>query len=98
MVGLPASLSGGEGPAAAKVRAFAARARAAGWRRCRSGSCDERLSTVTAEATLRERGKKGTEATRRGGPGRCRGHPAACPGHREEHGGSAGELVSTKTG
>ena len=42
VVGLPRSLSGGEGPAAAKVRL-----------------CDERLSTVSAESVLRERGKKG---------------------------------------
>ena len=58
VVGLPRSLSGGEGPAAAKVREFA---------EVLSGVlhpvpvrlCDERLSTVTAESVLRERGKKG---------------------------------------
>ncbi len=59
VVGLPRTLSGGEGPAAAKVRAFAASTR----RRARAGRrvrlCDERLSTVSAEAVLRERGKKG---------------------------------------
>lgn len=57
-VGLPRSLSGGEGPAAGKVRAFAQdlAARVAP-RPVRL--VDERLSTVTAEAVLRERGKKG---------------------------------------
>jgi putative Holliday junction resolvase len=58
VVGLPRSLSGGEGPAAAKVRVFAARL---------AGTvaplpvrlCDERLSTVTAESVLRGQGKKG---------------------------------------
>jgi putative holliday junction resolvase len=58
VVGLPRSLSGGEGPAAAKVRLFAGRlARAVSPVPVRL--CDERLSTVSAEATLRERGKKG---------------------------------------
>ncbi len=60
VVGLPRSLSGGEGPAAAKVREFAARV---------AGSvapvpvrlCDERLTTVTAEAVLREQGRKGQQ-------------------------------------
>jgi putative Holliday junction resolvase len=57
-VGLPRSLSGGEGPAAGKVRAFAEElaARVAP-RQLRL--VDERLSTVTAESVLRERGKKG---------------------------------------
>jgi putative Holliday junction resolvase len=58
VVGFPRSLSGREGPAAAKVREFAT---------ALSGVldpvpvrlCDERLSTVTAEAVLRDRGKKG---------------------------------------
>ena len=58
VVGLPRSLSGGEGPAAAKVRGFASGlARAVFPVPVRL--CDERLSTVTAEAVLRERGKKG---------------------------------------
>jgi putative Holliday junction resolvase len=57
-VGLPRSLGGGEGPAAGKVRAFALdlAARVAP-RPVRL--VDERLSTVTAEAVLRDRGKKG---------------------------------------
>jgi putative Holliday junction resolvase len=58
VVGLPRSLSGGEGPAAAKVREFADElARAVAPVPVRL--CDERLSTVTAESVLRERGKKG---------------------------------------
>ncbi len=60
VVGLPRSLSGGEGPAAAKVRLFAsalADALAADGIGVRL--CDERLSTVSAEATLREQGRKG---------------------------------------
>ncbi len=58
VVGLPRSLSGGEGPAAAKVRDFATRlAEAVAPVPVRL--CDERLSTVSAESVLRERGKKG---------------------------------------
>ncbi len=60
VVGLPRSLSGGEGPAAAKVRAFAAAltdALSPDGREVRL--CDERLSTVSAEAVLREQGRKG---------------------------------------
>jgi putative Holliday junction resolvase len=58
VMGLPRSLGGGEGPAAAKVRTFAA-----------DLAClvapvpvrlvDERLTTVSAEAMLRDRGRKG---------------------------------------
>ena len=58
VVGLPRSLSGGEGPAAAKVREFAARI-AGAVRPVPVRLCDERLSTVTAEAVLRGQGKKG---------------------------------------
>lgn len=58
VVGLPRSLAGGEGPAAARVRAFAQQiARAVAPVPVRL--CDERLSTVTAEAVLRGQGKKG---------------------------------------
>ncbi|WP_148574920.1 Holliday junction resolvase RuvX [Nocardioides caldifontis] len=60
VVGLPRSLSGGEGPAAAKARAFAAELAGA---LAPDGTtvrlADERLSTVTAESALRERGRKG---------------------------------------
>lgn len=60
VVGLPRSLSGGEGPAAAKVREFAvALARRVDPVPVRL--CDERLTTVTAESMLRERGKKGAK-------------------------------------
>ena len=58
IVGLPRSLSGGEGPAAAKVRVFAARL-ADAVSPVPVRLCDERLSTVSAEAVLRERGRKG---------------------------------------
>lgn len=59
VVGLPRSLSGGEGPAAAKVRRFATELAdllavdGLGVR-----LVDERLSTVSAEAVLREQGRK----------------------------------------
>jgi putative Holliday junction resolvase len=58
VVGLPRSLSGGEGPAAAKVREFAAKL-ADVVDPVPVRLCDERLSTVTAEAVLRGQGKKG---------------------------------------
>jgi putative holliday junction resolvase len=58
VVGLPRSLSGREGPAAVKVRAFA-RDLAHELGPLPVRLCDERLSTVSAEATLRERGIKG---------------------------------------
>lgn len=57
-VGLPRSLSGSEGPAAAKVRTFA-RELADRLAPVPVRLVDERLSTVTAEAVLRSRGKKG---------------------------------------
>jgi putative Holliday junction resolvase len=58
VVGLPRSLSGTEGPAAAKVRAFAdGLARRVAPVPVRL--CDERLSTVSAESMLRERGRHG---------------------------------------
>lgn len=58
VVGLPRSLSGKEGPAAAKAREFAAElARQVAPVPVRL--CDERLTTVTAESMLRERGRKG---------------------------------------
>jgi putative holliday junction resolvase len=60
VVGLPRSLSGGEGPAAAKAREFAvALARRVAPVPVRL--CDERLTTVTAESMLRERGRKGAK-------------------------------------
>lgn len=58
VVGLPRSLSGGEGPAAAKVRAFAADL-AGAIAPVPVRLCDERMSTVTAEAQLRSQGRKG---------------------------------------
>lgn len=60
VVGLPRSLSGGEGPAAAKVRDFAGQlAERLGPVRVRL--VDERLSTVAAEAMLRDRGRRGAD-------------------------------------
>jgi putative Holliday junction resolvase len=58
VVGLPRSLSGREGPAAAKVRQFAVRL-AGAVLPVPVRLCDERLSTVSAEAVLRERGRTG---------------------------------------
>jgi putative Holliday junction resolvase len=60
VVGLPRSLSGGEGPAAVKTRAFAARL-AARVAPVPVRLCDERLTTVSAEAMLRDRGRKGQQ-------------------------------------
>jgi putative pre-16S rRNA nuclease len=64
VVGLPRSLSGGEGPAAAKIRETAELVR----RKVQEGNSgtavrlvDERFTTVTAERMLRERGKKGSK-------------------------------------
>ncbi len=60
VVGLPRSLSGREGPAAAKVREFAAvLARQIAPVHVRL--CDERLTTVSAESMLRDRGRKGQD-------------------------------------
>ena len=58
VVGLPRSLSGREGPAAVKVREFAARL-ADRVAPVAVRLQDERLTTVSAEAMLRDRGKKG---------------------------------------
>lgn len=58
VVGLPRSLKGGEGPAAAKVRDFAlALARRVAPVPVRL--CDERLTTVSAESILRDSGRHG---------------------------------------
>ncbi len=60
VVGLPRSLSGGEGPAAIKVREFAAvLARQIDPVPVRL--CDERLTTVSAESMLRDRGRTGAD-------------------------------------
>lgn len=64
VVGLPRSLSGGEGPAAVKIRETAELVRAK-VQQGNSGTAvrlvDERFTTVTAERMLRERGKKGSK-------------------------------------
>jgi putative Holliday junction resolvase len=62
MVGLPRSLNGGEGPAAAKARAFAADlAQALSAMTSPPGIrfVDERLTTVTAHQALTRSGRKG---------------------------------------
>lgn len=60
VVGLPRSLSGREGPAAVKVREVAGRiARLVAPVPVRL--VDERMTTVTAEHVLRDRGKKGAK-------------------------------------
>jgi putative Holliday junction resolvase len=66
VIGLPRSLSGGEGPAAAKIRATAELVRQNVLTRTVGETpavrlVDERFSTVTAEQQLRERGKKGSK-------------------------------------
>jgi putative Holliday junction resolvase len=58
VVGLPRSLSGAEGPAAAKVRVFAT-ALAHRVAPVPVRLADERLTTVSAEAMLRDRGRSG---------------------------------------
>ena len=58
VVGLPRSLAGGEGPAAVGVRRFAAEL-AERVAPVPVRLVDERLSTVSAEGQLRERGRKG---------------------------------------
>ena len=66
VIGLPRSLSGGEGPAAVRIRETAALV-AAKVTESDSGEgvgvrlVDERFTTVTAERMLRERGKKGSK-------------------------------------
>ncbi len=60
IVGLPRSLKGSEGPAAAKVRDFATRlARRVAPVPVRL--CDERLTTVSAESMLRDQGRNGAK-------------------------------------
>ena len=58
VVGLPRSLSGGEGPAALKTRAWADRL-AGVLSPVPVRLVDERLTTIAAEAMLRDRGVKG---------------------------------------
>ena len=60
VVGLPRSLSGGEGPAAVKTRDWAQRL-ADRVAPVEVRLQDERLTTVSAEAMLRDRGKKGAK-------------------------------------
>jgi putative Holliday junction resolvase len=57
VIGLPRSLSGGEGPAAVKIRDKVLVKNSGTTVRL----VDERFTTVTAERMLRERGKKGSK-------------------------------------
>jgi putative Holliday junction resolvase len=59
VMGLPRSLSGSEGPAAAKVREFAA-ALARRVAPVPVRLVDERMTTVSAEAMLRDQGRSGS--------------------------------------
>jgi len=59
VVGLPVSLSGGEGPAATKVRSFAAEL-ASAVAPVPVRLVDERMSTMTADSHLRASGMAGT--------------------------------------
>ena len=60
VVGLPLSLSGKEGPAAVKVRAFAGQL-AERISPVPIRLFDERMSTMTADSLLRQRGKSGAK-------------------------------------
>ncbi len=60
VMGLPRSLSGGEGPAAGKVREFA-RTLARRVAPIPVRLVDERMTTVSAEAMLRDLGRKGSK-------------------------------------
>jgi putative Holliday junction resolvase len=60
VVGLPRSLSGAEGPAAVKTRAWAGTL-AAALAPLQVRLVDERLTTLSAEAMLRDRGVKGRQ-------------------------------------
>ena len=59
VVGLPVSLSGREGPAAAKIRSFCAALRAAAPGDLQIRLHDERMTTMTADSLLREGGRSG---------------------------------------
>jgi putative Holliday junction resolvase len=64
VVGLPRSLSGGEGPAAVTIRETAEQVRDKVHEKDTGTTVrlvDERFTTVTAERMLRERGKKGSK-------------------------------------
>jgi len=58
VVGLPRSLSGGEGPAAGRLRSYAERL-ALALHPVPVRLVDERLTTVSAERVLRDQGRKG---------------------------------------
>lgn len=59
VVGLPVSLNGREGPAAAKIRSFCAALRDAAPDDLQIRLHDERMTTMTADSLLREGGRSG---------------------------------------
>ena len=61
VLGLPRSLSGGEGPGGGQGAGLRRGTWPARVRPVPVRLCDERLSTVTAEAVLRDRGRKGQQ-------------------------------------
>ena len=64
VIGLPRSLSGGEGPAAVRIRETAEQVRLLVHKvnpEATVRMVDERFTTVTAERMLRDRGKKGSK-------------------------------------
>ena len=89
VVGLPRSLSGGEGPAAVKVREFAAEPGPAG--RAGPGAARRRADDHGVGGGYAARPRpQGGQAASRGRPGRRRPDPAARTGHRARDGDRAG--------
>ena len=85
VVGLPRSLSGGEGPAAVKVREFAAEPGPAG--RAGAGAARRRAHDHGVGGGYAARPwPQGEQAASRGRPGRRRPDPAARTGHRARDG------------
>jgi putative Holliday junction resolvase len=95
-VGLPRSLSGREGPSAAKVREFA-RALARALDPVPVRLCDERLSTVTAEGQLRAQGRKGRKRRAVVDQAAAVVILQGALDRERQTGTSAGELVSPRT-
>ena len=95
--GCPARCPGGEGPAAAKVREFAAALARPG--RTGAGAAVRRAADHGVGGGYAARpGAQGQQAARRGRPGRRRRDPAARTGHRARARGRApGEIVEAET-
>ena len=96
VVGLPRSLSGGEGPAAAKVREFAGRSRRP-WRPCAGAAVRRAIEHGHRRGGTARAGQEGTEAACRRRPGGRRGDPAERAGHRTQHGAAPGEALDLGT-